>query len=286
MKTQLSVLFVSAMIIASAGVAPSFAQVMEPITISTDKESYSDGDTIVISGEVRERLSGVPVSLRVIAANGNLVAVQQIDVGADRKFSIELVAGGGLWSSSGEYTVNVQYGSQQRVAETAFDFGGSSGPAPGPDPGSSMSVDSTFSVDAGDAGSFDVGYAITGGSIENIAVDGETSSLIVTIDATDDGELVLTLPRDVIDARMGGCEGADDVFYVLVDAEEVDFAETKTSGERTLTIGFVAGSSEIEIIGTCAIPEFGAVAALVLAAAIVSIIAVSARSRLSIMPRY
>ncbi len=290
MKTHLSVLLISAMLIASTGLAPSFAQVVEPITVSTDKESYSDGDTVIVSGEVRERLSGVPVSLRVIAANGNLVTVQQIDVGVDNKFSTTLTAGGAVWSSSGEYTINAQYGSKQRVAETTFDFGGSSSPEPGtdpgPDPGPSMNTDATFTVDAGEAGTFNVGYTITGGSIENISVDGETSSLIVTIDATDDGELTLTLPREVIDAKMGGCEGADDVFYVLVDAEEVDFNESKTSDDRTLTIEFGAGSDEIEIIGTCAIPEFGTIAALILAVAIISIIAISARSRLSIMPKY
>jgi len=259
---------------------------MEPITVSTDKASYSDGETVVVSGEVRDLLSGDQVSLRVYAANGNLVTIEQLDVGADKRFAVELMAGGILWSSSGTYTVKVQYGGEQRSAETTFDFGGSSGSGsdPGTDPGTG--ADRTFSVDAGDAGMFSVGYSITGGSIKSITADGEFSSLVVAIDATDDGEITLTLPRDVIDARMDGCEGADDVFYVLVDGEEVDFVEAKTSEDRTLTIGFFAGSEEIEIIGTCAVPEFGTIAALILAVAIVSIIAVSARSRLSIMPKH
>ena len=42
---------------------------------------------------------------------------------------------------------------------------------------------------------------------------------------------------------------------------------------------------KIEIVGTHVIPEFGTIAMIVLAVAIVSIIAVSAKSRLSIMPR-
>jgi len=45
-------------------------------------------------------------------------------------------------------------------------------------------------------------------------------------------------------------------------------------------------SVEVEIIDGVVIPEFGAIAALILAVAIISIIAVSAKSRLSIMPRY
>jgi predicted secreted protein with PEFG-CTERM motif len=72
----------------------------------------------------------------------------------------------------------------------------------------------------------------------------------------------------------------------LTDGSEVDFEEATTASERTLTIPFEDGTSQIEIIGTWVIPEFGAMAAIILAVAIVSIIAVSARTRLSIMPRY
>ena len=130
---------------------------------------------------------------------------------------------------------------------------------------------------------FGIGYQITGGSIISITPDIDQSSLIIEIEAVDDGELTITLPRELIDAKIGD---ADDDFFVLVDAEEVDFDETKTDLDRTLTIGFFAGTEEIEIIGTFVIPEFGTIAALILAVAIISIIAVSAKTRLSIIPRY
>ena len=45
-------------------------------------------------------------------------------------------------------------------------------------------------------------------------------------------------------------------------------------------------SVEVEIVDGVVIPEFGAIAALILAVAIISIIIVSTKSRLSIMPRY
>jgi predicted secreted protein with PEFG-CTERM motif len=78
----------------------------------------------------------------------------------------------------------------------------------------------------------------------------------------------------------------NDEFFVLVDGEEVDFDEIITSTDRTLTINFLAGTEEIEIIGTFVIPEFGTIAAMILAVAIISIIAISSKSRLSIVPRY
>jgi len=45
-------------------------------------------------------------------------------------------------------------------------------------------------------------------------------------------------------------------------------------------------SVEVEIIDGAVIPEFGTIAAMILAVAIISIIAISAKSRLSIIPRY
>ena len=56
-------------------------------------------------------------------------------------------------------------------------------------------------------------------------------------------------------------------------------AQQGDSSDRTTSI-------EVEIVDGVVVPEFGAIAALILAIAITSIIAVSAKSRLSILPRY
>ena len=109
-------------------------------------------------------------------------------------------------------------------------------------------------------------------------------SLLVYIESIGDGSITLTIPRSVLDSTINN---GDDEFFVLVDGEEeVDFEEIITSTDRTLTINFLAGTEEIEIIGTFVIPEFGTIAAMILAVAIISIIAISSKSRLSIVPRY
>ena len=46
-----------------------------------------------------------------------------------------------------------------------------------------------------------------------------------------------------------------------------------------------AGTGEIEIIGSWVVPEFGAIAGLVLAVAIISIIVLSAKTRMNIIPK-
>lgn len=279
MSTHLKAFALFAILIASIGGGSAFAQttgqtgqMIEAIAVSTDKTSYADGDTVVISGKVRELLSGFPVTLRVIAANGNIVTLAQLDVNSDKTFGTELASGGPLWRSTGEYKVIVQYGTESRVAEASFDFGGSSGGKPS---GPTVKVDRT---------NFVLSYKITGGSVLSVTPDDEANSLIIAISTTSDGELTITLPRALIDAI--GPNGEEDSFFVLIDGEEVDFTETKTANDRTLTIAFPDGAEEIEIIGSFVVPEFGTIAVLILAIAIISIIAVSSRTKLSILPKY
>ena len=257
---------------------PAFAQQENPldtvpITVTTDKESYADGETIVISGESKDFISGVQVSIVVTNPIGNRVTIQQLDLETDKTYSTSITAGGGLWKAAGTYTVKVQYGSDNRSNETTFEFSGSSGTSNG----KKVHVEGT---------DFDISYSITGGRVLGITADVEAKSLLVSIDTSSDGALTITLPRGLIDAKINGNQGDDEQFFVLIDGEEVEFEEDKTSEDRTLTIQFQDGAEEIEIIGTWIIPEFGAIAALVLAVAIISIIAVSAKTRLRLMPKY
>ncbi|MGY5139955.1 MAG: PEFG-CTERM sorting domain-containing protein [Candidatus Nitrosopumilus sp. Bin_571-38] len=275
MKSQLTVFALTAILFASIGMAPAFGQIQSSIVVTTDKSSYSEGEIILVTGEVRDLYSGTPVSL-IVKNDNAIVALAQLTVGADKKFSTEITAGGTM-KTSGSYTVEVTYGTQNRVATTSFEFGGSTViPTEVP----STVTDKTVSVQ----GSSDlIGYEITGGKILGITPSVEDNSLIISIDATSDGSLTLTIPRSVLDALI---DGVDDDFFVLVDGEEVNFEETTSSTDRILTIAFPAGAEEIEIIGTFVVPEFGTIAAMILAVAIISIIAVSAKSRLSIIPRY
>jgi predicted secreted protein with PEFG-CTERM motif len=217
----------------------------------------------------------------VTAPNGNIVSIAQLTVGADKKFSTNLTAGGSLMKGEGTYTVTVQYGdNKNNSATTSFEFGGSTATPPSGVEDSTV-TDTTVSV----KGSTDlIGYTITGGKLLGIMPDVDANSLIISIEATEDGSITLTIPRSVLDAVFE--DGEDDDFFVLIDGEEVDFDETSTSTDRTLTIEFPAGAEEIEIIGTFVVPEFGTIAAMILAVAIISIIAISAKSRLSIIPRY
>jgi predicted secreted protein with PEFG-CTERM motif len=139
-----------------------------------------------------------------------------------------------------------------------------------------MSADTTGTTVKVDGTDFVLSYKITGGSVISVTPDIDANSLITVIKTTGDGQLTMTFPRALIDSKING---EDDDFFIIIDGEEKDFQETTTSTDRTLTIGFPDGAEEIEIIGTSVVPEFGTIAVMILGVAIISIIAVTAKSR-------
>ena len=91
-------------------------------------------------------------------------------------------------------------------------------------------------------------YDIRRGEVLGFEIDPETGSLIISIKARTNGELTITLPRDLIDAKIGS---VDSDFIVLMDnLETIFFDETITSSDRTLIIPFGGFNSEIIIVGT------------------------------------
>ena len=290
-------------LITSVGTTTAFGQ-NESIILNIDKTSYLEGETISISGEIENMIASNQISLIIQSPNGNLVALDQMTVGSDKQFSTEIKLGGKLMKQEGTYTIKVQYGEQSIT--TSFEFGGVTDIPENEleevivedivedtveDTVEDIVMEDSVIVDSivtattltiQDSTDL-ISYEITNGKIINVIPDLDAVSLLIDIEAIDDGAITLTIPRSVLDSTING---SDDEFFVLVDGEEVFFEEITTSTDRTLTIEFLAGSEQIEIIGTFVIPEFGTIAAMILAVAIISIIAISAKSRLSIPSRY
>ena len=117
--------------------------------------------------------------------------------------------------------------------------------------------------------------SISSGSVSSIITNSDDATLVVAIDAPDDGELSITLDSNYITAFDDGS------YFVLVNNEEIEFGQ---SG-NTLTIPFEAGTEKIEIVGSTVVPEFGTIAMIILAVAIVSIIAITAKTRTTLIPK-
>jgi predicted secreted protein with PEFG-CTERM motif len=238
------------------------------VTVETDKTSYEQSDQITISGTVTNIQQGQPVLIRVNNPQGALARTEPVtNIAADGSWTYTFPAGGPLMRPAGEYTVLATY--RGITEETTFEYAGSG-----------VETWREFTVDIG-GNDYVIRYQISGGSLQDITADVALSSLTVMISSTADGELKIELPRSTIQALSvpDVATGGSDVDYtVFVDTIPDDtFDEEKTSTARTLTIPFEAGAEEIEIVGTWVIPEFGAIAAIVLAVAIVGIIVATAR---------
>jgi len=91
-------------------------------------------------------------------------------------------------------------------------------------------------------------YEIQGAEVLGFALDPKTATLTILIDPRSKGDLTITLPRNLIDAKIG-FEDTD--FIIIIDGLEYHFFdETITSSDRTVTIPFGRFNSEIKIIGT------------------------------------
>ena len=123
--------------------------------------------------------------------------------------------------------------------------------------------------------SYPIRYGITGhNQLEGIRVQRDNITLLAEISSVSKGVLTMELPRNVIDSKKQG--NMDDTYAIFVDGQFVPYNEimndTKT---RTLRIDFGNGSEQIEISGTHVVPEFGPLAALVLAISIGSVVVVT-----------
>ena len=232
-----------------------------PISIWTDRTTYDHNDKITVHGKVAN-ISGNPVILTVASPLNSVVTIAQIDVGNDGSFETTLNTEGGLWKHDGTYTIKVNYGANQNN-KALVELTGET----------SASSDNCSSSELYLKGDYCVPYSISSGMVTGASINNNGNSIIVRISADQDGTLTLTPDESILNG----------IFMVLVDGQEWD--DVEISGNQ-VTVMFPAGTEKIEVIGTFVIPEFGTIAVMILAVAIISIIAVSAKSRLSIMPRY
>jgi len=117
---------------------------------------------------------------------------------------------------------------------------------------------------------------LTSGVIHHIGGNTDDATLLVHLfGADDDGKLEIILNSDIITPFDDGS------YFVLVDSEEAEFEQMG----NTLHIEYGAGAEKIEIVGSHVVPEFGTIAMIILAVAIVSIIAITAKTKISLIPK-
>ena len=253
------------------------------ITMETDKNIYDHSSVITVTGQVEPidpNDSEVTIIVKRMDPVG-LVQIDQIAVNSDGSFSTTIKTENSKMKYDGTYVINAQYVG----AETT------------------VSIELTNAIETAETGTAETGTAVTGTAVTGTAeesllyklmpgqieyditcnatpgffANADDDSIVIYLDPTNDGIITVTLHEELIKPFEDG------TFVVIVNNQEMqDFTQVG----NTLTIPCVAGTEKIEIHGSWAIPEFGVIAAMILAVAIVSIIVVTAKTRLSLVPRY
>jgi len=236
---------------------------------------------ITVTGQVDPIAEGSEVTFIVQRLNPvGITHIDQISVNSDGIFSTTISTATPTMKYDGTYLINAKYVGVETT----------------------VSVELTNAIEASETGTAVTGTSVTGttvtgpsgesfyklgvGQIEydmtcnatpGFFANADDDSIVIYLNPTDDGIITVTLHEELIKPFEDG------TFVVIVDNQAMqDFTQVG----NTLTIPCVAGTEKIEIHGSWAIPEFGVIAAMILAVAIVSIIVVTAKTKLSIVPRY
>ena len=273
MGTYIACMLVAILIIAGTGfTSQTFAA---SITVETDSDVYDHSSLITVTGMVDPvDPNEVPVIIMVIAPNGNIAYVDQISLNSDGTFSAEISTESKLMRDDGSYQIQVSY--NQVDATTSVELTVTTATTATTTTAGTAETEDGESIFEAATTSGQISYDMTCGTISYIAPNSDENNITVMVDGSDDGVLGITLHEEIIKPFDDGD------FFVLVNGEETDFIQNGNN----LIIPCDAGTEKIEIYGSWAIPEFGVIAGVILAVAIASIIAVSAKSRLALVPKY
>ena len=228
------------------------------------------------------------VSFVAVSPNGqNVVSVDQVTPDANGDFSTEFNVSN--WKQDGMYKITASHGGSNLYSITlnVEVTGGSTAETSTSDSSvvTNQSNDDLADVYTG-VDEDSVGLSITANAMEGsdtIEITGQTTrtneDVIFTVTAPN-GNLVSV---DQISPDASGDFATD--ISVGGPLWSQDGAYTVTAQQGSGNSNFI-DSVEVDIADGLVVPEFGTIAAMILAVAIISIIAISAKSRLSIVPRY
>jgi len=211
----------------------------------------------------------------ITASNGNIVQIDQLDA-AGGSFSTTFNVSA---SDDGAYKIAANQGSSGKYSlNVSVDVSG----------GSSDSSASVSNQIAAAAAEETAAAAASGLTLSATGIEGSTTiDVSGTTDRTGDITLKVTAPNgNIVSVSQISPSGGS--FMATI---ETGGALWSQDGMYTISAYQGAASThqtsaDVEIIDGHVIPEFGVIAAMILAVAIVSIIVISAKTRLSLVPRY
>ena len=269
MITSLSIVLLAVTIMSVSAIGQNAYAAGAGMTLSAE----CSGSSCDVSGTTDR--NDEPVMLVVTASNGNIVTVGQMDVSGD-SYSTSI----NVSNLDGTNTITVNQGpSSKYTLSVDIDVSG----------GSSDSSASISNIVVAATEEAEAAAASTGGL--SLTAGGVEGSTTIDVSGTTDRSAEITI---TVIAPNGNKVSVDQItpsggsFMTTI---ETGGALWSQDGMYTISAYQGAASNyqtsaDVEIIDGHVIPEFGVIAAMILAVAIVSIIVVTAKTKLSIVPRY
>ena len=249
------------------------------ITATTDKV----GNTITITGETISDYTDV--TFTVISPSGNnVVGIDQVSPDNDGKFATAFTIGSG-WKENGFYTIVAKQGSSSLYELTVL-VEVTNGVTLRSTSVTESNLETGIFTPSENNAARDAGIMLDAIVIENGSTMFEVTG--TTDRVSQDITLKVVAPNGNVvkvaqvspmlsgefsaEITVGGSLWKQDGFYTVTVQQ---FDDPKYTA-----------STDVDILDGVVVPEFGTIAAMILAVAIISIIAVSAKSKLSIIPRY
>ena len=239
------------------------------VTVKTDKTEYQKGNSIIISGKVDTRRAGAqePLLVQVFNPAGVAYRADLVNVATDGSYNDKFDIGGQL-GISGQYRIVVTY--DKANEQSLFHFVSTTAPSSG---------NNTYNLNIGGK-AYPLTYQITGAGnkLNNVSAERDNTTLLINTVAQSNGKLTIELPRNLIDSKKQS--NNDQPYAVWEDGQPkvADEINTKNNTQvRILAIDFDKGNGQIEIAGTKMVPEFGTIAAIIPAVAIIGIIIAGVR---------
>jgi predicted secreted protein with PEFG-CTERM motif len=224
-----------------------------PIILWADnfEYAYDHNSIITINGHAKLNNPDFPITITVSDPIGNIITIDQIMPKPDSDFQLTFNTNSLLWKKDGLYIIKAQGGPASTIFKIGVEL---SGAAP--------SVECSESEL--DADGYCIPYDISGATVTSASLSPQSKSIVIILDDAKKGALTIKPSTNVIQG----------IFMVLVDGEE---SNNVTINGNEVTIMFPEGTSEIEVVGTFVIPEFGSVATLILIIAIISAVMISSK---------
>ena len=264
------------MIMGTALQNDAFAQEMGmSVSVNADEGSK----TLSVSGKTTSLLNDI--TIMVVAPNGNIVSVDQVSPNLDGEYMADIKIGS-LWKQDGVYKVAAQQGtSSLRQVSVQVSIAGGAAMATSVSESSMEANPFTMSSPSDTNQGLNIIADAVEGS-KTIGISGHTDRLSTDITIVVKAPNGNVISVDQISPGLDGNFETDIQVGAALWSQDGMYTITAQQGQNT----FYKDSVKVDIKDGTVIPEFGTIAVLILAVAIVSIIAVSSRSKLSIIPRY